>query len=195
MAREGELLAVTWRLFLMAGAAAGISLLWFRRDPERNSPDTPSVILSPADGIVQVVEFCYPPVWLPGPAWRIAIFLRLWDVHVQRAPVTGKVLFYQVQRGSYKPAIGQQARHNYGHWLGFGAGWGKVLVLRTAGLVARRVTTRVHMGQMVYAGERIGRILLGSRAEIYLPAGTHPLVAPGDVVRAGESVVACRLEE
>jgi phosphatidylserine decarboxylase len=104
--------------------------------------------------------------------------------------VTGRVAYFLEQQGGRGPAFGQQAGSNYGHWLGLDAGWGKVLVLRAAGLIARRVTTRVHPGQEVRAGERIGRILLGSRAELYLPAPAKPWVAPGEVVRAGESVVA-----
>ena len=194
MARERPrpLRALPW--LLLGGAAAGSSLWWFGRDPERTPPDEPGLILAPADGRVLAVEPADPPVWLQGPAWRVAIFLRPWDVHVQRAPVNGRVAFSQAQAGGHGPAFAQKAAGNHGHWLGLDAGWGKVLLLRAAGVLARRVTTRVAVGQEVGAGERIGRILLGSRAELYLPAAARPLARPGDVVRAGESVVARRPE-
>jgi phosphatidylserine decarboxylase len=189
MAREPHRLPRALPWLLLGGAAAGVSL-WFNRDPDRTPPDGPGLILAPADGRVLAVEAADPPFWFPGPAWRIAIFLGPWDVHVQRAPVKGRVVFSQTQSGGHRPAFARQAAHNHGHWLGVNAEWGNVLLLRSAGVVARRVTTRVTVGQEVDAGERIGRILLGSRAELYLPAAGRPLVREGDHVCAGESVVA-----
>lgn len=194
MARESRRPSRALAWLLLGGAAAGVSL-WFNRDPDRTPPNGPGLILAPADGRVLAVEASEPPLWLPGPAWRIAIFLGPWDVHVQRAPVKGQVEFSQLQAGGHRLAFARQAAHNHGHWLGLNAGWGSVLLLRSAGVVARRVTTRVALGQEVDAGERIGRILLGSRAELYLPAAVRPLVRPGDLVRAGENVIARRPED
>lgn len=194
MAREPSRLSQALPWFLLGGAAAGASL-WFNRDPQRTPPDGPGLILAPADGQVLAVEPTDPPFLLSGAAWHIVIFLRPWDVHVQRAPVKGRVDFSRPQAGGHRPAFAQQAALNQGHWLGIDAGWGSVLLLRSAGIVARRITTRVTVGQEVDAGERIGRILLGSRAELFLPAAVQPLVSPGVLVRAGESVVARRPEE
>jgi phosphatidylserine decarboxylase len=194
MAHESSRLSRALPWFLLGGAAAGASL-WFSRDPERTPPDGTGLILAPADGRVLSVEPVDPPFLLPGPAWRIVIFLRPWDVHVQRAPVKGRVDYSRARAGGHWPAFARQAGRNHGHWLGINAGWGSVLLLRSAGIVARRITTRVIVGQELDAGERIGRILLGSRAELYLPTAARPLIRPGDFVRAGESVVARRPEE
>jgi phosphatidylserine decarboxylase len=152
------------------------------------------VLLAPADGRVLLVEPAEAPCWDLGPAWRVAIFLSLWDVHVQRAPAAGRVAFSQPQAGGYRPAMQDGAAGNAGHWLGVETAYGPLLVLRTAGLAARRVTTSVSLGQDLRAGQRIGRILLGSRTEVYLPRSARVLVRPGQHVRAGESVLAAWAE-
>ena len=178
------------RGLLLAPLAVGAALWWFYRDPARQAPEDRDLILSPADGQVVLVERTESPRWLDGPAWRIAIFLRLWDVHVQRAPIQGQVRLLEQQAGGHRPAFEATAATNAGHWLGIESAQGKALLLRTAGLVARRVTTSVQLGEHVRAGQRVGRILFGSRAELYLPATAEPLVRPGMVVRAGETVIA-----
>jgi phosphatidylserine decarboxylase len=165
-------------------------LAWFARDPERRTPADPSAIVAPADGRVLAVETAAAPGFMVGPAWRIVIFLSLWDVHVQRAPAAGRVALSERQVGGYVPAVEAGAAHNAGHRLGLETARGPVLVLRTAGLLARRVTTTVVLGQQVRAGERIGRILLGSRAELYIPLGAAVHAQAGDRVQAGETVLA-----
>ncbi len=182
---------------LAAGLAAlallGLGLAWFARDPARSAPPQPglaALVLAPADGRVLLVEQAEAPCWMEGPAWRIAIFLSLWDVHVQRAPAAGRVAFCERQAGGYRPAMQAEAAANAGHWLGLETPHGRLLVLRTAGLAARRVTTTVSLGQELAAGQRIGRILLGSRTEVYLPLSARPGVQPGQHVRAGETPLA-----
>jgi phosphatidylserine decarboxylase len=170
-------------------ALAGV-LAWFLRDPERRTPADPRAILAPADGRVLLVERAAAPAFVVGPAWRVVIFLSLWDVHVQRAPAAGRVGLSERQAGGFAPAFATSAAHNRGHRLGLVTTRGQVLVLRTAGLLARRVTTTVALGQQVQAGERIGRILLGSRAELFLPLSAAVRVRPGDRARAGETVIA-----
>jgi len=172
-------------------AALGLAgLAYFMRDPARQPPDDPRAILAPADGRVLLVEAASAPAFVTGPAWRIVIFLSLWDVHVQRAPAAGRVALSARQAGGYAPAYAAQAAHNAGHRLGLETAGGPVLVIRTSGLVARRVTTSVAFGQSVQAGQRIGRILLGSRAEVFFGAGAVVQVRPGQHVRAGETVLA-----
>jgi len=174
-------------------AAVGLAgLAYFMRDPERQPPDDPRVMLAPADGRVLLVETASAPApeFLAGPAWRIVIFLSLWDVHVQRAPAAGRVALSERQAGGFAPAFEARAAHNAGHRLGLETPGGPVLVLRTTGVLARRVTTTVALGQQVRAGERIGRILLGSRAEVFVRSSAAVRVRRGDHVRAGETVLA-----
>ena len=175
-----------------AAALAVAGLAYFMRDPERQPPDDPRAILAPADGRVLLVETAAAPAFVAGPAlaWRIVIFLSLWDVHVQRAPCAGRVALSERQAGGFAPAYEARATHNAGHRLGLETAGGPVLVVRTSGLVARRVTTMVSVGQPLRAGQRIGRILLGSRAEVFIGAGAAVRVQPGDTVRAGETVLA-----
>jgi phosphatidylserine decarboxylase len=162
-------------------AAAGLlaaGILWFARDPRRVPPAGSGQIVSPADGRVLAVE----PVRSAAPrgergpegAWRIVIFLSLWDVHVQRAPDAGRVMLSERQTGGHAPAMQPGAARNAGHWLGLETAAGPLLILRTAGLLVRRVTTAVTLGQTVARGQRIGRILLGSRTEIFLPLSLEP---------------------
>jgi phosphatidylserine decarboxylase len=179
---------------LLALAAAG--LLWFMRDPERQPPAEPGAILAPADGRVlraervEQVEQAAALGFIAGPAWRIVIFLSLWDVHVQRAPAAGLVELSERQGGGFAPAFTAAAAHNAGHRLGLQTAGGPMLVVRTVGVLARRVTTQVAPGQALRAGERIGRMLLGSRAEVFLPASARVRVARGQHVTAGETVIA-----
>jgi phosphatidylserine decarboxylase len=178
-------------LVLVLLAALLVSgILWFNRDPHRTPHAHPDAILAPADGLIVAVDDAPPPLWLEGPVCRIAIFLGLGDVHVQRTPIAGKVMFSQWQQGGYHPALDPRSAHNMGHWLGLEAVHRRVLVLRTAGIIARRVITSVNTGQSLAAGDRIGRILLGSRTEVFLPAIVDVLVKPGDHVRAGETILA-----
>jgi phosphatidylserine decarboxylase len=184
-----------WLVAGLAGSAALVLILagglaWFLRDPERQPPANPRAILAPADGQVLVVERATAPAFVAGPAWRIVTFLSIWDVHVQRAPGSGRVGLSESQVGGFAPAFAARAAKNHGHQLGLETPCGRVLVLRTAGLLARRVTTTVALGQQVQAGERIGRILLGSRVELFVPAKVVVGVRPGDRVRAGETVLA-----
>ena len=173
----------------VAGLALA-GLAYFLRDPERRPPDDPRAILAPADGRVLLVEATPAPAFLAGPAWRIVIFLSLWDVHVQRAPAAGQVALSERQAGGFAPAYAPRAAHNAGHRLGLATAHGPLLVIRTSGLLARRVTTSVQPGQSLRAGQRIGRILLGSRAELFIGASAAVRVRPGEQVRAGETVLA-----
>ncbi len=182
------------KVLAAVGMLAG-GWLWFARDPLRVPPAGPGLIVSPADGRVLAVEpVASSPRGEGEPAaeraWRIVIFLSLWDVHVQRAPETGRVTLSEQQPGGYAPAMRPGAAANAGHWLGLETSAGPLLILRTAGLLVRRVTTAVTLGETVARGQRIGRILLGSRTEIFLPISLQPAVAAGDHVRAGETIIA-----
>ena len=173
-------------------ALAGVvgAWLWLQRDPARQPPGDPDAILAPADGRVLLVEQGPAPAWLSGRAWRVAIYLSLLDVHVQRAPAAGRVGLTERRAGGYRPAYQPQAATNAGHALGIETPRGRVLVIRSAGLIARRVMSAVKLNENLAAGQRIGRILLGSRTEIFLPETVQICVEPGDTVRAGETILA-----
>jgi phosphatidylserine decarboxylase len=176
---------------LAAVGALAAGWLVFARDPARIIPQGPGLIVAPADGRVLVVERAgSPPDGAPSPAWRIVIFLSLWDVHVQRAPEAGRVTLSAQQAGGFAPAMTAAAAGNAGHWLGVETAAGPLLVLRTAGLVVRRVTTAVAPGDCLKRGQRIGRIWFGSRTEVFLPAGIRPAVQIGQQVYAGETIIA-----
>jgi phosphatidylserine decarboxylase len=179
---------LSWLAIGSAAATAG--WFWLRRDPLRLPPDEVNAILAPADGKVLLIEHGSSPGWVEEPAWRIAIYLSLMDVHVQRAPDAGYVGLSENRHGSYHPAYKPQATANAGHALGLENQHGRILVIRSAGIIARRVITTVHEGDIVVTGQRIGRILLGSRAEVYLPGTVEVCVQPGDTVRAGETILA-----
>lgn len=182
-----------WRglsLLAFGSAAATAGWFWLQRDPVRFPPDDADAILAPADGKVLLREYGPSPGWVKRPAWRIAIYLSLLDVHVQRAPTAGRVGLSERCLGGNHPAYEPQAIANAGHALGLESQRGRILVIRKAGIIARRVITTAHEGDELSAGERIGRILLGSRTEVYLPATVNVCVQKGDNVRAGETILA-----
>jgi phosphatidylserine decarboxylase len=158
---------------------------WFHRDPDRAVLMRPSAILSPADGVVLAVA-ADTGEW----AVRVSIFLSLLDVHVQRAPIAGRVTRSTDEPGARWPAFFPTARDNAGHWLRIEGPRGAVLVHRVGGLLARRVTTAIAAGEPVAQGQRIGRIELGSRTDLYLPPTAGPRTRRGAVVRAGVTTVA-----
>ena len=121
-----------------AAALAVAGLAYFMRDPERQPPDDPRAILAPADGRVLLVETAAAPAFVAGPAWRIVIFLSVWDVHVQRAPCAGRVALSERQAGEYAQAFDARAAHNASHYLLLETAHGPALVVRTVGLLARR---------------------------------------------------------
>jgi phosphatidylserine decarboxylase len=185
---------ISWLIPLVV-AVSVILLLWalvlfFNRNPDRLIPDDSQAILSPADGVVTLIEQVKHPHEHTHEVWRIVIFLSLWDVHVQRAPVAGRVCLSRVQAGGNLPALFSGAAHNAGHWLEIESPQGNILVLRSAGLIARRVITTVALDQTLAAGQQIGRILLGSRAEVFLPTDAALAVKQGNRVIAGETIIA-----
>lgn len=170
-------------LFLML-VAAGVAL--FFRDPERHPPAEAGAILAPADG--RVVRI--------GPAvdgqrgTEVSIFLSLLDVHINRAPCTGRIEEVVSSRGTYRVAWKAEAsRDNARTLIHLKGSLGDIFVRQVAGILARQIVTRVRPGQEVEAGERIGMIRFGSRVDLLLPEGVDPKVRLGDQVRGGESII------
>lgn len=182
-----------WLVWL--GAAFTLFCLYFFRDPERVPPGRVGVILAPADGKVVTLTTGVPPPELglgDKPRWRIGIFLSLFNVHVNRIPADGTVTRIVYRHGRFLDASTEEAAtSNERNALAIRLADDKDLaVVQIAGWVARRIVCDVHEGDVVSAGSRFGIIRFGSRTELYLPEGVSPLVALGQTMVGGETVVA-----
>lgn len=189
-------------LVTVAGGLVGLWLvfslfcLYFFRDPQPVVPTAADAIVSPGTGKVDVIEEHEEPDFVGGRCRRISIFLSVFDVHVQRAPVAGKLAFYRHTPGKFINAMQpDSALENENLHLGFESAertGEKVGVRLIAGLIARRIVPWVTRGAVVARGERIALIQFGSRLDLYLPLSAHVEVKLGDRVRGGETVVARR---
>jgi phosphatidylserine decarboxylase len=201
------------RPFLLAGAAAillglvvGAWLAWlgvafllfclyFFRDPERVPPARPGAVLAPADGRVVSVMPAVPPAELglgAASRWRVAIFLSVLDVHVNRMPASGTVTRIAYRHGKFVNAsMDKASEHNERNALALRLPDGREMaIVQIAGLIARRIVCQVREGDFVTVGSRFGIIRFGSRTDLYLPEGVHPLVAEGQLMIGGETVIA-----
>jgi phosphatidylserine decarboxylase len=166
----------------------------FFRDPERGVPPDPKAIVAPADGKVVEVKTANEPHFLQGEARMIAIFLSVFDVHVQRAPIPGEIKHVQYTEGKFLDARDPQcAVVNENRVIGIESVDGfRVTVRQVAGLIARRIVGWAGQGTKLAKGERIGMIRFGSRVELFLPMDCEILVKVGDTVTGGDHVVARR---
>jgi phosphatidylserine decarboxylase len=170
-------------------------LLYFFRDPPRRIPVAPDAIVSPADGkIVEVTPLAHYD-FVGGPAVRIGIFLSVFNVHINRAPLAGRVLEMHYRPGKFLNALNpQSSEQNESMWVGFETletPRRRFAVRQISGLLARRIVCPLRPGATVTRGEKFGMIKLGSRTEMILPADAVEVqVRPGDKVRAGRDMVA-----
>lgn len=168
-----------------AGLAATAFIAWFFRDPERVIPEDDGLVVSPADGKVVVVE---PREG--GAGTQVSIFLSVLDVHVNRAPVGGKVSTIEYRRGKFLIANERRASiENEQNVLTFESTGGPIICKQIAGLIARRIVCWVDAGSVIARGARFGLIKFGSRVDLLLPPGVRVDVRPGDRVKGGESVI------
>ncbi|MDE2761883.1 MAG: phosphatidylserine decarboxylase family protein [Gemmatimonadota bacterium] len=171
--------------------ALTLFVAYFFRDPERHPPQDPRLVVAPADGRVISVGPADGEDFMDGTATRVTIFLSIFDVHVQRAPLGGRVARYSRRPGRFVAAWREEAgTGNERASLGIDTGSGPVLVRQIAGLVARRIATYPREGDTVARGDRIGLIRFGSRVDLFVPAQWPVAVQPGDRVRGGETPVA-----
>ncbi len=171
--------------------ALTLFVTYFFRDPERRIPPDPGVVVAPADGKVMSVGPVDGEEFMAGTATRVTIFLNIFNVHVQRAPLGGRVGHYAYHPGRYLPAWREEASSdNERASLGLETGAGPLLVRQIAGLLARRIVTYPREGDAVTKGDRIGLIRFGSRVDLFLPPGWPVTIEPGDHVRGGETPVA-----
>jgi phosphatidylserine decarboxylase len=193
--------AITVGLFYLAeplGLLGCVLTLWciyFFRDPPRVTPTRGGLIISPADGVVERIDSAPPPPNLgmvDRPMARVAVFMNVFDVHVNRTPCDAKVVKATYRPGKFLNAsLDKASEHNECQSLHLTTADGKdIAVCQIAGLVARRILCDVADGQELMAGERFGMIRFGSRVDLYLPEGTAILTVVGQRAVAGETVLA-----
>lgn len=162
--------------------------LWFFRDPARAIPEEPGLIVSPADGKITAIE---PIETFAGPQQRISIFLNVFNVHVNRAPIAGTIEAVQYKKGDFLNAMNpESAVKNEQNRVLVAGELCNVEFTQIAGLLARRIVFYKHVGEWVHRGERVGLIKFGSRVDITFPRNCQVKVKLGDHVRGGSSVLA-----
>jgi phosphatidylserine decarboxylase len=181
------IVAALWALFILF-------TLYFFRDPKARPAAGSGILLAPGHGKVDVIDETEEPSVMGGRCRRVSIFLSVFDVHVQQAPVSGRIIFFQHTPGKFLNAISADcALHNENVLLGFEleeAPGVHVGVRLVAGLIARRIVPWVAAGETVERGQRISLIQFGSRCDLYFPLHYKVRVALGDRVTGGETVVA-----
>jgi phosphatidylserine decarboxylase len=166
---------------------------WFFREPRRVTPRRPGIVVAPADGTVSAVTEAVPPVELElgdAPMIRVSVFLSIFDVHVQRAPVDGEVRRIDYRPGKFLSAdLDKASEDNERNSVVLRTGEHDIVVVQIAGLIARRIVCSIREGEKVEAGSTYGLIRFGSRVDTYVPMGSRVLVEPGQRTIGGETVV------
>ncbi|TAG30551.1 MAG: phosphatidylserine decarboxylase [Rhodobacterales bacterium] len=168
---------------------------YFFRDPKRAVPQNAGLLVSPADGVVSQSERAVPPAELgmgPEALIRVSVFMSVFNCHVNRAPIAGKITAVAYRPGTFVNAsLDKASTDNERNALAIEMADGrKIAVVQIAGLVARRIICWKKPGDLVRTGERFGLIRFGSRLDVYLPEGVQPQVALGQTMCAGETVIA-----
>jgi phosphatidylserine decarboxylase len=166
----------------------------FFRDPIRVTPQRDGLVVSPADGRVSMISQALPPPELglgDQPLLRISIFMNVFNVHVNRSPIAGRIERIAYRPGAFINAeLDKASEDNERNSLAIATPHGRIGVVQIAGLVARRIVSFVREGQTVGPGERFGLIRFGSRVDVYLPDGSAALVSEGQTAIAGETILA-----
>jgi phosphatidylserine decarboxylase len=194
---EAALLVVWWAwggwtsVLPVAFALVVVWLFVFFRDPVRDGPRGDGLVVSPADGRVISIAEVDEPVYLHGRARRISVFMNVFNVHVNRYPVSGEIEIVHYNPGEFTVASHDKASLvNEQASIGIRGPRGPVLVRQIAGLIARRIVTDGNPGEQASQGDRLGMIRFGSRVDLFLDPAATVKVALGDSVRAGRTVVA-----
>ncbi|WP_269845385.1 phosphatidylserine decarboxylase [Haematobacter missouriensis] len=184
-----------WEPLGWIGVVLTIWCYYFFRDPVRQVPEGEGLVISPADGMISQIATVLPPPELgmaAEPMTRISVFMSVFNVHVNRSPVSGVLKRMAYTKGKFVNAsLDKASEHNERNALLIELPDGReIACVQIAGLVARRILPFVKEGDMLYAGRRFGLIRFGSRVDVYLPPGVSPLVAEGQTMIAGETVMA-----
>lgn len=184
-----------WEPLGWVGLGLTVWCYYFFRDPKRSVPLGDMLVISPADGVVSLIEPAVPPVELgmgPEALTRVSVFMSVFNCHVNRAPVGGQVTAIAYRPGTFVNAsLDKASSDNERNSVAIQIADGRrIAVVQIAGLVARRIVCFTKVGQSLRAGDRFGLIRFGSRLDVYLPAGVAPQVALGQTMIAGETVIA-----
>jgi phosphatidylserine decarboxylase len=184
-----------WEPLGWLGVGLTVWCYYFFRDPKRAVPQNAGLLVSPADGVVSLIEPAVPPAELgmgPEALTRVSVFMSVFNCHVNRAPIAGKITAVAYRPGTFVNAsLDKASEENERNALAIELPDGRTIaVVQIAGLVARRIMCWKKPGDVVRTGERFGLIRFGSRLDVYLPDGVEPQVALGQTMVAGETVLA-----
>ena len=183
-----------WSPLGWLAALATAWCIYFFRDPQRVTPIREGIVVAPADGRVSRVANVVPPKELDlgeRPLPRVSIFMSVFDCHVNRSPIAGRIERIVYHHGAFVSAdLDKASESNERNAFVITSGSARVGLVQIAGLVARRIVCFAREGATLRAGERIGMIRFGSRVDVYLPDGVRPLVAEGQTAIAGETIIA-----
>ncbi|HEY7896919.1 MAG TPA: phosphatidylserine decarboxylase family protein [Gemmatimonadaceae bacterium] len=184
----------SWPLWLAAVLVTVLALwcAYFFRDPERTGPRGPNVVIAPADGKVLMITDVEEPRFIQGRATRISIFMNVFNVHVNRYPVDGRVDFVWYNKGKFFNAAAEKSSlENEQMSVGVTTASGvRILTRQIAGLIARRIVTYSKVGDEAHQGDRFGIIRFGSRVDVFVPTASVVNVKLGDITAAGTTVIA-----
>lgn len=190
----GIALGFLWKPLFWVFALITAWIVYFFRDPERTTPIREGLVVSPADGRVSMITTVVPPPETglsTTPLLRISVFMNVFDCHVNRSPVAGRIVRIVYTPGLFLNAeLDKASDDNERNALVIDTGRQTIGVVQIAGLVARRIVGWVQEGQSLTPGERFGLIRFGSRVDVFLPLGTQVLVGVGQTAIAGETVLA-----
>jgi phosphatidylserine decarboxylase len=183
-----------WTPLGWIGTLLTIWCVLFFRDPERVTPVREGIVVAPADGKVSRIINAVPPPELnlgDRPMARVSIFMSVFDCHVNRSPLTGRIEKIVYKAGAFINAdLDKASEQNERNSFVIATATTRIAVVQIAGLIARRIVCFVREGATVSAGDRLGMIRFGSRVDVYLPDGVRPMVAEGQTAIAGETVIA-----
>ena len=183
----------SWPLWLLAFILTVLTLwvAYFFRDPERTGQRGDQLVIAPADGKVVLDTIVDEPAFMGGKSRRVSIFMNVFNVHVNRYPVSGTVRYLHYNPGKFLNAAAEKSSlENEQMSVGIETPRGRVLVRQIAGLIARRIVTYSKEGEHVDQGQRMGLIRFGSRVDVFLPVNATVRVKIGDLTVAGTSVIA-----
>lgn len=180
-----------WPVYAVIPFAAAVYLIFFFRDPRRNTQHDNSAIVAPADGRVVRIDEVMEDSYLRSRAMRVSIFMSIFNVHINYCPVSGTIDHIHYRRGSFKNAMNDiSSLVNENNTVGIRLGERTMAVRQIAGIIARRIVCRCSVGDRMRAGEKFGLIKFGSRVDLFLPMDSRILVSKGDRVRGGETMIA-----
>ena len=202
----GIFAAITLVLFWLSsflgwiGVGLTVWCYYFFRDPMRSTPTRPGLLVSPADGVISLIEKAVPPAELgmsSDALTRVSVFMNVFNCHVNRAPIAGEITAVAYRPGKFfNASLDKASVDNERNSVCIRIEDGRqIAVVQIAGLVARRIVCFVDPGQKLMTGERFGLIRFGSRLDVYLPDGVQPMVSLGQTMVAGETVLADLLSD